>query len=104
MYMNRRPWWGIQAARKGQNSLSKVVPDLCQTLASQGKVFKVFVTIVATFTFSLDTRATLPTRIQERKSPSTPKRNAKRREDFTTLDLLWKLVWKESNQKSKNQV
>jgi len=67
------------------SSLTTQCLDFCQALVGQGKVFKFSITINSSFTFSLDTRegkATLPTRIPKRKSPSTLKRNAKRREDF----------------------
>ena len=59
--------------------------DFCQALAGHGNVFKFSITIGSNFTFSLETKegkATLPTRIPKRKSPSTLKRNSKRREDF----------------------
>ena len=59
--------------------------DFCQALAGQGKVFKFSITIDSTFTFSLDTREgkeTFPTRIKKRSSPSTIRRNAKRREEY----------------------
>ena len=55
----------------------------CTALAGQGKAFKFSLTIGSSFTFSLDSREgkeVLPTR--KRKSPSTLRRNAKRREDF----------------------
>ena len=59
--------------------------DFCQALALQGKMFKFSVTIGTNFTFSLDTREDkdVPdTRIKKRSSPSTMRRNAKRREEF----------------------
>ena len=59
--------------------------DFCQALALQGTVFKFSVTIGSNFTFSLDTREgkDVPvTKIKKRCSPSTMRRNARRREEF----------------------
>ena len=75
----------VSGVSEPDSSLATQCLDFCQALARQGKDFKLSITIGSTFTFSLDTkegRATLPTRIQKRKSPSTLKRNAKRREEF----------------------
>ena len=65
------------------SSLATKCMDFCHALASQGKSFKFSITIGSTFTFSLDTREgkdTLPARTK--KSPSTLRRNAKRRQEF----------------------
>ena len=73
--------------------------DFCHALANQGKEFKFSITIGSTFTFSLDTREgkeTLPARIK--KSPSTLKRNAKRRQEFLMKKSNTVLADKESNQ------
>ena len=78
------------------SSLTTQCLDFCQALAGHGKSFKISITIGSNFTFSLETKegkATLPTTILKRKSPSTLKRNAKRREDF-----LAKKSTSESNQ------
>ena len=75
----------MTAVSESDSSLATQCLDFCQALARQGKDFKLSITIGSTFTFSLDTKegkATLPTRIQKRKSPSTLKRNAKRKEEF----------------------
>ena len=75
----------MTAVSATDSSLTTQCLHFCQALAGQGKVFKFSLTIGSSFTFSLDTRegkATLPTRIPKKKSPSTLKRNAKRREDF----------------------
>ena len=78
--------------------LSKCL-DFCQALASQGKDF--------TFSFSLDTREgreTLPTR--SKKSPSTQRRNAKRRKEFLikkSTSESTSTTGLEPNQKSKKQ-
>ena len=75
----------MTAVSVADSSLATQCLDFCQALARQGKDFKLSITIGSTFSFSLDTKegkATLPTKIQKKKSPSTLKRNAKRREDF----------------------
>ena len=64
-------------------SLATKCMDFCHALASQGKKFKFSLSIGSTFTFSLDAkegRDTLPARTK--KSPSTLRRNAKRRQEF----------------------
>ena len=63
-------------------SLASKCLALCQTLASQGQAFTFSLTIGSTFTFSLDTRKGKETLPKKRSSPSTQKRNAKRREEF----------------------
>ena len=73
----------MAAVNESDSSLTNKCLDLCHALAGQGKVFKFSLTIGSTFSFSLDSREgkeTLPAR--KKKSPSTLKRNAKRREDF----------------------
>ena len=68
---------------ESDSSLTNKCLELCHALAGQGKDFKFSLTIGSTFTFSLDSREgkeTPPTR--KKKSPSTLRRNAKRREDF----------------------
>ena len=73
----------MTAVSESDSSLATQCLDFCQALARQGKDFKLSITIGSTFTFSLDTKegkATLPAR--KRKSPSTLKRNANRREEF----------------------
>ena len=75
----------MTAVSESDSSLATQCLDFCEALARQGKNFKLSITIGFTFTFSSDTKegkTTLPTRIQKRKSPSTLKRNAKRREEF----------------------
>ena len=62
--------------------LSKCL-EFCQALANQGQVFNFSVAIGPTFTFSLDTRskAVVNQVVKKKKpSPSTLRRNAKRRE------------------------
>ena len=68
---------------ESDSSLTNKCLELCHALAGQGKDFKFSLTIGSTFTFSLESREgkeTPPTR--KKKSPSTLRRNAKRREDF----------------------
>ena len=58
----------------------------CQTLASQGKAFKLELKIGETFSFSLDTKkeisSPIPVQKARKVSPSTMKRNALRRQKF----------------------
>ena len=59
--------------------------DFCQALALQGKVFKFSVSVGSTFNFSIDTmkgKDFPASRGKKRSSPSTLRRNAKRREEF----------------------
>ena len=75
----------MTAVIENGSSLATQCLEFCQALERQGKDFKLSITIGSTFTFSLDSRvskATLPKKVKQRKSPSTLKRNAKRREEF----------------------
>ena len=66
----------------GATLLSKCL-DFCQALSSQGQVFNFSVAIGPDFTFSLDTRSKAAGLVTKKKaSPSTLKRNARRRADF----------------------
>ena len=68
---------------ESDSSLASQCMALCQALNSQGKAFKFSLTIGNTFSFSLDTskgRVSAPK--EKRASPSTIKRNARRREEF----------------------
>ena len=95
----------MTALSESDSSLATQCLDFCQALARQGKDVKLSITIGSTFTFSLDTKegkTTLPTRIQKRKSPSTLKRNAKRRQEFLAKKSTSEssvLTGMESNQK-----
>ena len=70
------------------SSLASQCLALCQTLASQGKAFTFSLKIDSTFSFNLDTResraSTLLSEALTRKkvSPSTQRRNARRRAEF----------------------
>ena len=64
--------------------LSKCL-EFCQALTSQGQAFNFSVAIGKDFTFSLDTRskeASPVTLVKKKASPSTLRRNAKRRREF----------------------
>ena len=66
----------------------------CQTLASQGKDFSFKLNINSTFSFSLDTqeRTAKTTLGKKRTSPSTQRRNARRREEFLRKKLNFSSV------------
>ena len=66
------------------SSLLSQCLDFCQALARQGHAFNLSVAIGASFTFSLDTRSkTEVVPVKKKKvSPSTQRRNARRREEF----------------------
>ena len=88
-------------------SLATQCLDFCQALAGQGKEFKLSITIGSTFTFSLDTRKGKETLPKKRSSPSTLKRNAKRREEFIAKKSeseAASLTGLESNQKLMKQL
>ena len=71
-------------AEVGSTLLSKCL-DFCQALSSQGQAFNFSVTIGQDFTFSMDTRrkaASPVTMVKKKTSPSTLRRNARRREEF----------------------
>ena len=95
----------MTAVSMTDSSLTTQCLDFCQALVGQGKVFKFSITIGSSFTFSLDTKegkATLPTLTKKRKSPSTLKRNAKRREEFLSkksIPVSSAATGLESNQK-----
>ena len=58
--------------------------DFCQALISQGVAFNFSLSIGSTFSFSLDTRgkASLSPGTKKKSSPSTLRRNARRRKEF----------------------
>ena len=65
--------------------------DFCQALALQGMAFKFSVSVGSTFNFSLDTSKgkDFPApRSKKMSSPSTLRRNAKRREEFLKRKTL----------------
>ena len=97
----------MTAVNETDSSLTTKCLDFCQALASQGKEFKFAITVGSTFTFSLDTREgkeILPTR--SKKSPSTQRRNAKRRKEFLikkSTSESTSATGLESNQNTKKQ-
>ena len=66
------------------SALTSKCMDFCHALASQNKSFTFLLTMGPTFTFSLDTKVSLPPAAKslKRKSPSVMRRNAKRREEY----------------------
>ena len=61
--------------------------DFCQALATQGQTTSLSVTIGSSFSFNMDTQASQDTRstvklTKKKQSPSTLKRNKKRKENF----------------------
>ena len=64
-------------------SLASKCMVFCQALANQGQAFNFSLTIGTGFSFSLDTRGKAASpKIKKKASPSTLKRNARRRADF----------------------
>ena len=77
----------MTAVGESDFSLATKCLDFCQTLTSQGSPFNFSLTIGSSFSFSLDTRekmVALASQVKSKKkaSPSTLRRNARRREDF----------------------
>ena len=64
------------------SSLATKCMAFCQALTSQGKAFQFSLNIGSTFSFTLDTRCKETLATKKKASPSTLRRNAKRREDF----------------------
>ena len=70
-------------AASGEDSMASKCLAFCQTLVSQGQVFNFSLSIGSDFTFSLDTRSKASGSQRKKKpSPSTIRRNAKRRAEF----------------------
>ena len=72
------------AVGEENSSLVSKCMDFCQALARQGKAFNFSLSIGSNFSFFLDTRSKeMKKGIKTKKpSPSTLRRNAKRRQDF----------------------
>ena len=69
-------------AEVGSSLLTKCL-DFCQALSNQGQVINFSVAIGPDFTFSLDTRRKEGSTVARKKaSPSTVKRNARRKEEY----------------------
>ena len=82
------------AADAMDSSLVTQCLAFCQTLANQGKDFSFNLTINSSFSFSLDTRESKvsSTLGKKRTSPSTQRRNARRREEFLRKKLNFSSV------------
>ena len=75
----------MAAVTEGNTTLLSKCLEFCQALYSQGQAFNFSVAIGKDFTFSLDTRskeASPVTLVKKKASPSTLRRNAKRRREF----------------------
>ena len=66
------------------SSLATKCLALCQALTSQGMVFNFSLNIGSTFSFLLDTKSkeALSSKVKKKASPSTLRRNMRRREEF----------------------
>ena len=82
------------AAGTMDSSLVSQCMAFCQMLADQGKDFSFKLTINSSFSFSLDTRESKvkATLAKKRTSPSTQRRNARRREEFLRKKLNFSSV------------
>ena len=72
---------------EGDSALAIKCMDFCRALTSQGLAFSFSLSLVSNFSFSLDTREMAPTSVNKdkawkKKTPSTIRRNARRREEF----------------------
>ena len=75
----------MSAVGEDNTSLFNQCMDFCQALNRQGKDFKFSLTIGNSFSFSLDARGgkvSAPKSRKKRASPSTAKRNARRKKEF----------------------
>ena len=73
----------MAGVNKDDSALLSKCLEFCQTLANQGQVINISVAIGPSFSFSLDTRGKVHKDTDaKKKSPSTLRRNAMRREEF----------------------
>ena len=77
----------MTAVGESDSSLAAKCLELCQTLAVQGLAFNFSLKIGSSYSFSLDARdkgvaSNIANESKKRKSPSTLRRNARRKEDF----------------------
>ena len=75
----------MAAVDEANSTLVSKCMDFCQALASQGQAFNFSLAIGPDFSFSLDTtrsKVTKESKTKKKASPSTLRRNAKRREEF----------------------
>ena len=79
----------------------------CQALSSQGKAFQFSLKVGSTFSFTLDTRCKETLATKKKASPSTLRRNAKRREDFLKMKHTTKwqqFTPKKGHEKCKTEI
>ena len=71
---------------ESDSSLAAQCLDFCKALTSQGKVFQFSLNIGKAFSFTLDSRCkdSLVSMTKKKASPSTLRRNARRKEEFLT--------------------
>ena len=96
----------MAAASELNSSLNSQCMDFCQALARQGLEFKFSVTIGSAFTFSLDARAKAGrdvTTVKKRNSPSTRRRNARRREENLKRKFPSEVAKADSPKRNKKQ-
>ena len=98
----------MTAASELNSSLNSKRMDFCQALARQGLEFKFSVTIGSAFTFSLDARAkegrdAPVTTVKKRNSPSTRRRNARRREEYLKRKFPSEVAKADSPKRNKKQ-
>ena len=77
----------MTAVGESDSSLAIKCLDLCQALTGQGLAFNFSLTIGSSFSFSLDARdkglaSDTPGKTRKKSSPSTIRRNARRKEAF----------------------
>ena len=74
----------MTAVGESDPNLATKCLDFCQALSSQGVAFNFSLSIGSTFSFSLDTRGKTPLSpgTKKKSSPSTLRRNARRRKEF----------------------
>ena len=72
----------MAAVGEAYSTLASKCMDFCQALASQGQVFNFSLSVGPTFSFSLDTTRSKAPLTKKKASPSTLRRNARRREEF----------------------
>ena len=73
----------MTAVGEVDTSLASKCMDFCQALAKQGQAFNFSLTVSSGFSFSLDTKRKAGSPVTKKKtSPSTLRRNARRREEF----------------------
>ena len=74
----------MTAVGESDPNLATKCLDFCQALSSQGVAFNFSLSVGSTFSFSLDTRGKAPLSpgTKKKSSPSTLRRNARRRKEF----------------------